>query len=108
MKEKAQAALEKFRPVSKYVFNALFVLIPVSVLPLPDWAYFTTPVIIYIALTFMPTIGGFLHIVLWIAAFIFALRSPAELFSIIFFIAAAVFLAYTLIPIVRKRKDRKK
>ena len=81
-----------------YLFFLFFVFIPILPLGFPWWA----DGLIILSTIIFPVLGGVITLVLWGWSFIVMIKSPFTWFSVIYFIGLLIYVAFFLIPTIRK------
>lgn len=77
------------------VISLILLGVPFSFLGLPIWAIF-----IVALFASLPFIGYVVQLVVWIWSFINVLHSPVDIWFILYFIALAIYVFTTLIPLI--------
>ena len=96
MKEKLSMTLGRAGVVLWYIISFLY-----SFAPLISLRYsFFVELILIIVMTTVPILGEITRIVLYVLAFIVEIGRPIDVFSIIFFVFAALYFFTTVIPII--------
>lgn len=88
MKEKLISSLGIFGYIIVYIVLSAFAIAPILVLRFPAWATFVALIVI----DFVPFVGTLLNLGLYIWAFVVAVTSPQNVFSIILYISFFFFL----------------
>ena len=94
MKDKFMTALGGFGIVVFYIIMLLFCGAPFLILDLPIWAEF----ILILLILSTSTLGGIICIGLYVWAAVVALTNPIDIFSIIFFVIAVLYVLIFVIP----------
>ena len=93
MKEKLAAKLGVLGYVIFYLIAAFFAYCPLIFLDFP----FIVNAILIGVIMFLPIIGTILNLILWIWSFVVVLSAPIDIFSILYFIAFAVYIISEII-----------
>ena len=106
MKEKLTGALGIIGYVIWYVISVLYSFAPLLFLRFG----YLTDLILIIIMSAVPLLGEVVRFALYVWAFIIVIQQPVDVFSIVFFILAALYLFTTVVPMVsalfqQKRKD---
>ena len=96
MKDKLIEALGGFGFVVWYVISVLYSFAPLLFLRFS----FIVDLILIIIMSAVPLLGEVVRFALYVWAFIIVIRQPIDVFSIIFFIFAALYLFTTVIPMI--------
>lgn len=96
MKEKLIGALGGIGFIVWYLIAFLYTTAPVYFLPVPFWLKSLFVFIVMVA----PVIGGLLGCVLYVWAFVIVIHQPIDIFSIVFFVFAALYLFTSVIPAI--------
>ena len=96
LKDKLVGALGGFGYVIFYIVALLLTFAPLVSLNLP----FLVRLLVIAAVLMLPFVGELILFILWVWAFIVELRTPIDTWSIIFFVAAAVYIFTFLLPIL--------
>lgn len=94
MKEKLQGVLGGFGMVLWFIISALYCFSPFLVLRLPILLEF----VLFLAMLCLPIAGEFIRMALYVWAVVVAFGHPLDVFTIIFFVIAAIYFFTTLVP----------
>ena len=96
MKDKLAGALGGIGIIIWYIISFLYSFAPLMVL---RFGYLADFILILIMST-LPIVGEVIRFALYIWAFIVVINQPVDVFSIIFFVFAALYLFTTVIPMI--------
>ncbi len=96
MKEKLVSALGGFGLVVWYLITSIVTFASLLVLDFP----FIVVLIMIAVVLLHPFVGDIVQFILWVWSFVIALNEPIDVFMVIYFIAAAIYVLTTLIPFV--------
>jgi len=96
MKDKLIGALGGFGFVVWYVISVLYSFAPLLFLRFS----FIVDLILIIIMSAVPLLGEVVRFALYVWAFTIVIRQPIDVFSIIFFVFAALYLFTTVIPMI--------
>ena len=95
IKEKLVASLGAVGYIIYCVISIVLTFAPLLVLNFPFWVDF----IIITLVTLIPMFGNLIGLVFWIWAFFVAIQNPTDIASIIYFVAFAIYVITTLLPL---------
>lgn len=94
MKEKLAATLGGFGYFLFYLITVFLTFAPLTVLGLPWWIDAT----IILAVLSIPFLGSIVQVVIWVWSFVMAVQGPQDIWTILYYVAAAIYVFSTLIP----------